>query len=664
MIEAYFALSVGDNPDPCSTSTVFTDGEVGCVFPDEETLETARLLGYDEDALFSVHQPSGLSRVGRVRCVVSAEDLPQLYRSTIVVSGTRYKAAATFKWRDASVAEDGSAKAFYEMPVWLMPPRPLYAVPTRPGTPPSGNVVTVQGLFLVEAVDIRHWWSMSPTDAAVRNAHHASDIRYSESGLSTNAQQFASVDALLDYYLELLPIRSMTRSGSVTNDRASIAQMPGLPDMSPAAIVDYALAQIGCYVSSFDLSTGAVTVATIPTLAASNLASTYASDNLIAGGEQANSGAVAGSSSDQLMAFEGGTGTTADGQWWQLNRTPDSVLFSPMWRAVEGRTWPTTPNTPTSTGYGVLAASSRDYTVSASVPTTRCRPTMPAAPVVLTPDGWTVGSNYARDVANYTTSGNFADPTSVTTRATNVASALSLRCRAIFGRLASPGFVASLVGGAMGPNTDAVHTIRRYQGEWTPITLRWLDEDDWIVGPTGRLSDDPRDLVFGRGAVLARRLSSGPLLVDVAPPVRRIFAARITGATRLDATGNGYWRWKYLWEEVQRRPIDPVSGSATFADVNTSQDRKDQKAVALYAANSMEETNLYFGAGNAGNFIAPGYVQSDYTASTMDCLPIATGTIVTMVEDFRDCDAVTPSDGLSSVPYYWFSLPNVPKFSC
>lgn len=663
MIEAYFALSVGNNPDPCAASTTYTDGEVGCVFPDEETLETARLLGYDEDALFSVHQPSGLSRVGRVRCVVSAEDLPQLYRSTIVVSGARYKAAATFKWRDASVAEDGSAKAFYEMPVWLMPPRPLYAVPTRPGTPPSGNVVTVQGLFLVEAVDIRHWWSMSPTDANVRNAHHSYDFRYSESNLSANASRFASVDAMLDYYLENLPIRSMTRSGSITNDQSSIAELPALPDMSPAAIIDYALAQLGWHVSSFDLATGVVTIAQIPTLAASNLAATYASDNLIAGGEQANSGAVTGSGSDQLMAFEGGTTSTSDGQWYQLNRTPASVLYSPMWRAVEGRTQ-TAPGTPATFGYKALAASSRDYTVEASVSTSRCRPTMPAAPVVLTSDAATVGSNYARDVANYATNGNFANPTGVTIRAGNVATALSWRCRAVFGRLASPGFVASLVGGAMGPNTDAVHTIRRYQGEWTPVTLRWLDEDDWIVGPTGKLSSDPRDLVFGRGAALARRLSSGPLLVDVAPPVRRIFAARITGATRLDTTGNGYWRWKYLWEEMQRRTIDPVSGSATFADVNTSQDRKDWNTAALYAANSMEETNAYSGAGAPTNFIAPGYLQSDYAATTMDCLPIATGTIVTMVEDFRDCSDTTPSDAPTGLPYYWFSLPNVPKFNC
>jgi hypothetical protein len=121
-----------------------------------------------------------------------------------------------------------------------------------------------------------------------------------------------------------------------------------------------------------------------------------------------------------------------------------------------------------------------------------------------------------------------------------------------------------------------------------------------------------------------------------------VFAARITGNVEIC----GGWKWEYQFEEVEPAPI-PCPMVVSIAPF----DRTDM------ALNLMEETN-----DPVTGFIAPGVAQANYPNATISPLPIATGSIVTMVEQFPAI-----SDGTTAnvpLPKYWFTIPNAVLVEC
>lgn len=218
-----------------------------------------------------------------------------------------------------------------------------------------------------------------------------------------------------------------------------------------------------------------------------------------------------------------------------------------------------------------------------------------------------------------------------------------------------------------------------------PICTTECDYDDWVLGPNGETetASNPKDMVFSNGNVHARRVLSGALVIDVPPPTTRTFAAQIVSATRIAPSGDFYWRWRYEWTEV-----DPPTPADTIANqvnnwvkqrgTNRTRGRSSEKPwtrdpslIKNYAFNLAENGNHFVGAGNAANTIATGVLQSDYTASTIDALPISVGTIVAMHENamtmYSKKDLVPTNSTMRDSPLncvFWFSIPNSVKVTC
>ena len=234
----------------------------------------------------------------------------------------------------------------------------------------------------------------------------------------------------------------------------------------------------------------------------------------------------------------------------------------------------------------------------------------------------------------------------------------------------------------------AGYTYIRFQltsvkGQIVPVTTTECDYDDWILGPNGNLpaASDPKDMVFSSGNVHARRVLNGALVIDVPPPTTRTFAAVIISATRIAPSGDFYWRWRYEWEE--KHPPTPadtianqfhnwVKGGSTLTQRSSERHwTLDPSPIKNYAFNLAEHGNNYIGAGNAANVVAPGVLQSDYTASTIDALPISVGTIVSMHQNLMTMhsktDVLPTYSTMKDSPFnsvFWFSMPNAVKVTC
>lgn len=667
MIEAYFDSLVDPsddvNSDPSPSSLVPMRFE--CVMPNDDIREIADLAGFTDDDLFSIKQYNGLSRPTRIRCLVSAEDLPNLYRSTRQIGGVMHKACCIFKWRSQTEQYAGDHVPPGERLVWLMPPQPLFVTPTEI-TPTARNDVTGKGLYIVEAVDIKHWWNHLRADPADRNADHDKDWWTSSTGKYQSPQQFATVNDALDYYLARLPVKTMTRSGSVLNDYSLLEGIQLTPDTPPAMAIDLILSAVGEYVRDFDVWAGTVTIRDTDEDLSVEFERFWPTFGLISGGAEPTSGTWTPDPLDPMkrLMMGGGNASTADGQWYQMNRTTAKAWVVFPWRAVEGRTvYGRKQSESTSPRFDVLDQARRDFAVLQDATTARARPKANAAIVLHQASPLAVGSTYQRDVANYTTNGNLDNPSIASGAAANAMEVSRRRASVLYGTRCAGGWGEPGLANyrtEFGLCTEVKWTVRKYRGEWIPVMIARTDEDDWTLGPSGRLPTDPRELVYSRGAIHGRRLAGGQLQLDVAPPVRRAFLAKITSATRVGASGNDYWRWSYDWEEMQ------AGQNALSATVGATQDRADRLqggfTTLMRARNTCEESNVFVATANASNFIAPGYSQADYPSSTMECQPIAVGTIVTMIEDFRDCwDTTNPT---TASPVYWFTMPNVAKFLC
>jgi hypothetical protein len=202
----------------------------------------------------------------------------------------------------------------------------------------------------------------------------------------------------------------------------------------------------------------------------------------------------------------------------------------------------------------------------------------------------------------------------------------------------------------------------RREGNLMPLTMTEAAEDEWLLGPDGLRPNHPSRVFVGQGMAQVRYHTSGVHTIGVAPPNCRVFPARITAATRIGVAGNDYWQWEYEFEEVEPNPIDPSPLTQDITEYARSSTLT--ASVTVPARNLAETGNVYVSAGNSGNQIAPGVLQSAFTSATIEPLPISVGTTVMMCEHFVTVyfESVAPF-----APYqrqYWFVMPNAVNVVC
>lgn len=617
MIEAAFHLAEG-SPIPV-------------YLPEGEILEIAKMAGFDTDDLFSVTIPIGASREARVKVLVSQDNLNSLYASKV----TPYdEATAIFKWR--SSAND----PYNELLVWLLPPRPIFMVPDS------------EGVALVEAVDARYWWKRQQsnllTDDPIYGWGFTSDGRWR----TAHGQSINDTKALLDFAVSRIGVEQANID--TTGFLGSSAQMNRLvdqiftPEMSLAMVIDIIASSCGvCLV--YNSPSKKYELANIVSIG--NGIKLFAQDKptAVAGGAQAPATYI-GISPEPLVDLWSGQDE------WQLNLAPKKVTFNFPFRQVEGQTYYN--NNTAITGSELPFDVAREYGMTEEILTSRSRPDYnnTKAELSISEPRPLLAGDTPYPITSATPATNLR-PSNATSPNWEYDSYIYLIKTQLEDRLDIP-FGKIAWGGWRYPYQSLVASYLRFyighrNGQCVPIMLSVHDEKDWLYGPDGLRPDDPRDIVIGKGLVHARRLGSGVVHIDAAPPNTRTFPALILSSTRIGAGGNTYWRWEYDFEEVEPTGVGSPSPMTALARYGT-------------ARNMVEEGNRFFNPADPRNIISTGVKQSDYANATIDALPIIEGTVVMMVEQFPT--AVVPVGHASPEPpygrQYWFALPNAVKVTC
>jgi hypothetical protein len=606
MISAWFTTSEG---------TV-----IPALVPEREILEIAGMVGLSESDLFSIEIPSGTSREARVKVLVDQSKLATLYGGT--------NATATFWWKEATNATPCS------MAVWLLPPKPVWMV--------AGGA----GAAMVEAVDVRWWWRQtqinSLNQAALAAPLFSSDGRWNTGGITPNTTPLTFVTSIRSL---LVGIAGTFTVPAGYNPNAALtsrfADHVFTPECSLAMALDFVLSATG-WMLQYDVQNGIYTLVEVKD--DSTDLSTWMASNKRAfgGGVEATSATPGGT--DPLMTL-----WQSDANY-QKNRMPQQVTVSFPYRSIEGKT--KYDNTTDYATGDVEFVTDREFGWQNTLATARTRTNI-GARVLKEPRSLVASLNTALNAASPGTNINGTSMPSwdYSTYVTQVMALTVKRCSVIVGQTAWAGWPRL-------PNGCYRSTMLRYSvgvrgGELVPFALTVAEQDDWILGPSGLPTNDPTQLTFSKGLAHARRLGSGAMQLDVAPPNTRVFPAIITGASAIGGETNP-WVWEYTWQEVEPNPCLQVPLSVSLAG---------WARTGTQARNMAENGNVYLGVANVGNVVAPGVRQSDYTNATISALAISTGTIVHMVEQFPT--AYTGCD--DDPPYaaqYWFSMPNAVLSEC
>lgn len=601
--------------------------KIPAVFPDAEIAELAAMSGVPFQDLFSIDIPGGASRETRIKVLIAQSDLNTLYAS----EGVYGIASVRFHW----FTDEDTEMAMY---VSLLPPRPLFMVPSA------------QGVAVVEAVDARYWWKRTQLNAvnitALRGQMFSSDGRWmvnSDDAAMTPSNLLSTLVAALPYGVATLNTSGYAPDALLIN---RVADHVFTPECSVAMAIDLLLMNTG-YVCVW---TNGVTGLCVTQIKNDDVTiRSFMSDHKIAmqGGLEATSGTAAGS--EPLMTLWEANAN------YQVNRMPPSASVSFPFRTVEGKT--AYDNATTLRSGEIQFAYEREYGIQGSIATTRSRTSVPASLVVKEPRALVASAAPTPFTPATSGSNTLNTPTPPAwariTYEGLVRELLRKRCELSIGTTVWGGWADFPTGAYRG--TMLRYTLGHRHGDLVPITITKCDDSDWVFGPDGLTPSDPHDIVVSKGMIHARRLGSGVLQLDVAPPNCRFFPAKVTGHTRIDVSGNGYWKWTYTWEEVEPNPLassPEVVSLSTWARTGTS------------ARNLTEDSNVYISDHNNGNVIAPGVLQSDYTNAKIEPLPIADNTIVLMCEQFLTSYL---GDGTTFPPFarrFWFSMPNAVKVTC
>lgn len=605
MIQAYFTTS---------SSTV-----IAARVPDGDLLDLAASVGMEPGDLFGIDIPSGATRHARVRVLVAQDQLTALYNS--VSDGSN--PSATFTWQENSNA------AAMTLDVWLLPPRPLYMV--------AGGA----GVAVVEAVDARWWWSQSQANTLnggpIQGVLRSADGRWGVQA-ATSATPLGLMTALIS------AINSAGLPGTIALGSYSanslllnrLADFVLTPECSLAMAIDTLAAGTG-FMVQWDAATSVYTL--VPVGGDASTLNSWMTSNKVAYAGGAQPPANTFSPTEPLATLWYGNAAQ------QRNMMPNAVTTSFPYRTVEGKTRYNNTATDSTT---LMFATEKEFGWESTITTGRARADIgkrllkePRPLVASSTPGLTPLTPATAILGTTAPSWNY------TGYVTQVVNLLQTRASVMTGRIGWGGW-------ARVPTGSFRCTVLRYclsvrAGELVPVTITECEQNDWLLGPDGMMESDPASLTLSKGMTHLRRLWNGAVMADTAPPNTRVFLARITGSTAICDS----WKWSYTFEEVEPAPSPPV-GPVEVCTLVVNIAPFDRVGSAL---NMIENTN------NASTgFIAPGVSQANYPNATISPLPIATGSIVTMVEHFPAI-----SDGTTAtvpVPKYWFTMPNAVLVTC
>lgn len=576
---------------------------IPCLIPTQVERDYARSLGMDESDLFRVDIPAGMTRWTRTSVIVASTQVSALY------------AAATVRLD----LDDGSGGT--------MTIRSLYPRPPQPFLWREAG-----GTVLVELVDERYFWQFA--SAALMNQALAplwsSDGRWQVNGssattpLTTYAEILTEIDAVATAYNLTPPTGFTTRTPEYPR---RLSDFIGSPNVSLAMLID-AVAAANTQVIVPD---GAGDFVFVERSQLKNHYDVRMRDNARAfsGGMQPVNGAAGGS--DALVNLWNQSG-------WQ-NRAPRSAMSILAQRSVEGKTVydnVTDANLPADR---VHFPFNQNYNVTGT-------PTWTRQPL----DVGTASLPESAIVVNDGTGATLTvcpgwNPSTLVAQARN-----DYRDRyqdVPFGRTVWAGFMPWYVSSAdtLGQIGMVSYRFGLIDGIPSPTTISEAHEGDWRFGLQGTSENEPDNVVTGKGLAHAYRNCVGATIIDVPPPMTRVFPARITGFTNL-----GGWRWSYSFEEVEP---NPVVSSTLYASTGSY-----ARTATLTARNMAENGN-----DQTGGLIAPGVTTAAYGGTaTVTPLPISTDTIVMMCEQFPT--AYVPEGCTPSGPQFWFSMPNAILVEC
>lgn len=576
---------------------------IPCLLPTQVERDYARSLGIEEADLFRVDVPAGMTRWTRATVLVASTQLSTLY------------APATVRLD----LNDGSGG--------IVTLRSLYPRPPQPFLWREGG-----GSVLVELVDERFFWQFS--SAALMDKVLAplwsSDGRWQVNDATAAVPIDSYSDVLAEVATVATGLNLTPPTGFVTRSPEHVRRLSdlvGSPNASLAMVVD-AVAAANTQIIVPDGVGGFVFIER------SDLQTQY--DKRMDDYRRAFSGG-----GQPVNGASGGTDTLV-GLWNQAgyqNRVPRSAMSILAQRSVEGKTvYDNVSSVDVPAGRQHFPY---DQSYNATGTPTWTRQPLDVGQAAL-PESAIVVNDASG--GTLTTCPGWS-PTTLLTQARN-----DYRDRyehVPFGRTVWAGFIPWFTSTSAGIGQVGLVSYRlgTVEGIPSPCTISEAREDDWRFGLQGVGENEPARFVTAKGLAHAYRNCVGATVIDVPPPMTRVFPARITGSTSL-----GNWRWAYSFEEVEPNP----TVSATLSVSTGSYARTG----TLTARNMAENGNNL-----AGGSIAPGTTAAQYAGlATIAPLPISTDTIVMMCEQFPT--AFVPEGCAPSGPQFWFSMPNAILVEC
>jgi len=660
MPSAYPNQMLGMQLRAWSSSAAYDPGfiPIGLYMPNDEAAEIAALLGIPADQILRFDMPAGMSRVGSLKCLLTADDI-----RTIVNTWTRDADRVVVNMLLRSDTTDLSRYWRF----FLKSAVPFVYTLRRSSTTNADG----EGMYLCEFVDSRWLMNRKGHEPSISNP---SDIRwpwtqmraddgripvvpwqdvfgnppatYIETVVALASECKAAVgqDFPLGLDTSFIAADASTALGLERQERAlqRVADIVRNGTTPVPLVLDLLLQQAGyCALPSLYRVNE---FPAQPQMRAINIDGDLADGQLqgmIAGGSGfLNQSVTPGAGSRYLLREAGPVGM-------QYNLLPRLVDITWPVRAPERATY-----------YNNVSQSDSAFTVQGVLNNSRAQYVQAFETL---PSTFRIDQGYQTAVSNdlaftkdYGSSGVFqsADYTAQNS-ALNIV--MQKKMRAKYGRRVWGGIFWQDIFSHRISEWSIFCT--KHKNEWTWITTTDTKWDDWLAGPLVEKESDPKDLVIGSGTIRAWRNSAGMIRVDAAPAATRVFPARITSSVRLAQSGDGYWQWLYTFEE-----IEPNVAALLPMIVNGDGWSRSTSLRSITARNLCEYGNIYLGAANVGNYIAPGVAQSQYPNATVEPLPIGNNTVVMMCE--QSCNNLNQTDPSTYAIRYWFSMPNAILTTC
>jgi hypothetical protein len=596
---------------------------IPALLPDEAMREVARQLGIPEQDLFSVDIPCGMSRHTRATMLIASTQMNNFGSDPVSL-----------------VLKDSSGLTITLSNLYVRPPQPFWW--TEQG-----------GVALVELVDRRWWWRFSTSGIRdkLMTVAFSSDGRWQANTINTTSPAAIPKITTFGELWQVITTEATalgltmpsTPTFSFSTPEKEQAMLRRLSDFLGSQTVSMAM-----LIDAIGIIIGSVMTSTVSGYAYTSISGLKAAyDNTmnsyrtaLRGGMQPTTGANL--NTDVLV-----------GQWQTYGfnaKSPRNASVVMPFHAVEGRTYYdncSLPNVPTG---GMHFCANALYTAPANAALDRNTidigvAWLPEASVVSRSD---VGQPLNPQVA--CSPGWELNDSDIIQQYAN-------RCNGVpFGRTMWAGWIPRASIGQIGMVS---YRVAMLQGEMSPYTISVADQEDWIFSASGMAITDPERIIVGKGLAQAYRNLIGATIIDVAPPNCRIFPARILDSEQYD----GEWRWRYSFEEVEPNP--DILSTTLYVPVNAYGRRTQED---LIARNLAEAGNEFYGAGNTNNVIAPGVTQIDISTGSIAALPISSGTIVMMCEQFPTIACAYQGEEEEVEPpfppQYWFSMPNAVQVIC